>query len=136
MTHTTKELHQPGTREAETTQGGVQFTPRIDIVEYESEMVLTADLPGVTPDSLDIQYEEGQLTLHGKVLPRVYGKQCRLAEYEVGDFYRSFRIGEMIDTARISADLKNGILTLRLPKVQKVKSRRVKIKLAPGCAAT
>lgn len=135
MTLTTKELHQAGSREAETTQGGIQFTPRIDIVEYEQELVLSADLPGVTPDNLDIQYEEGQLTLHGKVAPRAYGKQCRLAEYEVGDFYRSFRIGEMIDTAQISADLTNGILTLRLPKVQKVRSRRVEIKVAPGPTA-
>ena len=106
MTLTTKQLQQAGSREAETTQGGIQFTPRIDIVEYEQELVLSADLPGVTPENLDIQYEEGQLTLHGKVTPRTYGKQCRVAEYEVGDFYRTFRIGERA-TFNVRAEFSN-----------------------------
>lgn len=112
----------------ERTRSGVVFAPRIDIAETENELILLADLPGVTADGLDIRYEDGQLTLQGSVAARAVGGQAVYAEYEVGDFHRTFKIGESIDAARISAELKQGVLTLHLPKIEKVLPRRIEIK--------
>lgn len=113
-------------RGRERTRAGV-FSPRIDIVETESELILFADLPGVSPAQLDIQYEEGQLTLHGHVPPRQQAAPYAVQEYGIGDFHRSFAMGESIDASRIVAELKRGELTLRLPKVQRVQPRRIHV---------
>ena len=129
-THTTKEPHLEKNPSAEHTQGGPRFVPRIDIVEFEQELVLYADLPGVTPADLDIRYEDGELTLTGKVAARRYGSEARRSEYETGNFHRSFHIGETIDASRISADLKQGVLTLHLPKVERIRPRRIDIRVA------
>lgn len=103
------------------------YVPRFDIWEADNELVLYGDLPGVTPESLDIRFENGELVVHGKVSPRHDG-QFLYGEYGVGDFYRSFTVGEMIDSDKISAELQHGVLTLRLPKSEKVKPRRIEVK--------
>jgi HSP20 family protein len=113
-------------RNRERTRAGV-FSPRIDIAETDTELVLWADLPGVAPADLDIHYEDGQLTLHGRVTPRQPPGTPAAAEYGVGDFHRSFTIGESIDASRIVAELKRGELTLRLPKIQRVQPRRIHV---------
>ena len=114
--------------EPERTRSGVVFSPRIDIAETEHELILLADLPGVTSENLDIRYEDGQLTLQGTVPPRNVASQPLVAEYGVGDFHRTFKIGESIDASRIAAELKNGVLTLHLSKVEKVLPRRIDVK--------
>jgi HSP20 family molecular chaperone IbpA len=111
----------------EATRGGVYFTPRVDILETEQELTLFADVPGVKPGDVDLRYENGELLLHGKVQPRAQGKNLLLQEYEEGDFYRSFTIHESIDAGRISAECKNGVLTVHLPKVEAVKPRQIKV---------
>ena len=112
---------------SEATRTGRTFTPQIDIVESEHELVLFADLPGVASENLDIDYEDGQLTLVGKVPPRHPGVEFRHAEYAVGDFRRTFTIGESIDAGQISAELKNGVLIVHLPKVQKLRPRKIQV---------
>lgn len=86
------------------------------------------DLPGVTADDLDIDFENKELTIRGRVSPRQEGSQYLFAEYGVGDFYRTFSIGESIDTEKIAAELKNGVLTLHLPKTEAVKPRKIAVK--------
>lgn len=114
------------TRGTERTRAGI-YTPRIDIVETDKELVLYADLPGVQPDQLDIRYEEGQLTIHGKVAVRQSGVEYGLQEYGVGDFQRTFAIGESIDASQIAAELQRGVLVLHLPKVERVQPRRIPV---------
>ena len=104
------------------------FTPYFDIWEGEEELVLYGDLPGVDPDSLDIQFENRQLTIHGKVCRHCEGTNYLYSEYSVGDFHRSFTIGESINSEAISAELCDGVLTLRLPKVDEAKPRRIPVK--------
>lgn len=104
------------------------FTPRVDILETEAEILLFGDLPGVSSDDLDIRYENKELTICGKAQPRQHGAKPLYGEYQVGDFYRSFQIGEAIDPERISAELKNGVLTVHLPKTEAVKPRRIEVK--------
>jgi HSP20 family protein len=110
-------------------RGGVYFTPRVDIVESDNELTLYADLPGVRPEDLDLRYEQGELILHAKVRQR-YQENERgflLNEYEVGDFYRAFAIHESIDAGKISAEFKNGVLIVHLPKMAEAQPRQIAV---------
>ena len=112
----------------ERTRTGQTYSPRFDIWETEEELVLYGDMPGVSPETLDIQFEKDVLTIHGKVAPRHGEVEFLYGEYGVGDFHRTFTIGETIDSANISATLQNGVLTLNLPKTEAVKPRRIEVK--------
>jgi HSP20 family protein len=113
----------------ERTRGGATYTPRVDIYETENELTLYADMPGVKTEDLDMRFENRELVVHGKVTPRHEGVQFLYGEYGVGDFYRTFAIGEAIDGGKISAELKNGVLTVHLPKSEAVKPRRIAVKM-------
>src|SRR5581483_8906017 len=106
------------------------FVPRFDIWEGSDELILFGDLPGVTPETVDIRFENNQLSIHGKVCPRQEGIQLLCGEYAIGDFFRTFTIGEAIETAKIFAEVKDGVLTVHLPKSDKVKPRRIDVKAA------
>jgi HSP20 family molecular chaperone IbpA len=121
-----KDRGEPATPER--TRGGVYFTPRVDIYETENELTLYADLPGARPEDVDLRYEQGELVLHGRVKPRLPERELLLREYEVGDFYRAFNISEAIDAGRISAEFKNGVLAVHLPKMEAVKPRQISVK--------
>ena len=109
-------------------QSGPTFTPRFDIWETEEGLVLCGDLPGVASEDLDIQFENRQLTIRGKVQPREGDRKMVHQEYRVGDYYRSFAIGQSIDADRISAELNAGVLTLHLPTAESAKPRRIDVK--------
>jgi HSP20 family protein len=112
----------------ESTRGGVYFTPRVDIYETEKELVLCADVPGVRPEDVDLRFERGELLLHGRVSPRQPEEEFLLQEYEVGDFYRAFTIHESIDTNKITAECKNGVLTVHLPKAEAVLPKQITVR--------
>ena len=102
------------------------FIPRFDIWEGDDELLLYGDLPGVAVEDLDIRFENSELTIHGVVAQR-HGGEFLFGEYGVGDFHRTFTVGETIDAEKISAEMSNGVLTLRLPKSEKVKPRRIQV---------
>ena len=104
------------------------FVPRFDVWENDDELTLCGDMPGVAPENVDIRFENQQLVIHGKVEPREPAGRFIHGEYGVGDFYRSFTIGESVDSANISAEMHDGVLTLRLPKTEDVKPRRIAVK--------
>jgi len=106
---------------------GLTLTPRVDILETNDDMLLCVDLPGVKPEDVDIRFENGELILHGRRAAR-HGGQPWLWEYEVANFHRAFRVTENIAADKIHADLKNGVLTVRLPKVEAAKPRRITVK--------
>lgn len=112
----------------EATRGGVFFTPRVDIVESESELTLFAEVPGVRPEDVELRYEKGELVLHARVKPRPTPQTILLQEYEEGDFFRAFTIHESIDAGRIAAECKNGLLTVHLPKVEAVRPRQIAVR--------
>ena len=112
----------------EPTRSAPMFAPRFDIVETEHELTLYGDLPGVQQDQLDVRYENEQLLVHGKVLPRSEEITFVRQEFEVGDFHRTFSIGESVDAARISAEVRNGVLIIHLPKSEAVKPKRIPVK--------
>ena len=102
---------------AERTREGLAFIPRVDIYETEDGIVLKADMPGVGEESVDITLEKNVLTINGYVEPEEREDYClTYAEYRVGDYQRSFTVSNEIDQDKIEATLKNGVLTLNLPK--------------------
>jgi HSP20 family molecular chaperone IbpA len=112
----------------EATRGGAHFTPRVDIVETENELTLYAEVPGVRPEDVNLNYERGELLLHGRVAPRGGQRGWLLQEYEVGDFYRAFSIHESIDSSRIEAECKNGVLIVHLPKAEAARPRQINVR--------
>lgn len=105
------------------------YMPRFDIWEGQDELLLYGDMPGVSVEDLDIRFENRELSIHGKVHARHHGDYV-LGEYGIGDFYRTFTVGEAIDAEKISAEMKHGVLTLHLPKSEKVKPRRIAVKVS------
>lgn len=107
------------------------FLPRADIYETENEIVVLADMPGVSPGDVDITLEQGVLTISGHVPPAVHeGYQSIYAEYGEGDYRRVFTISEDIDQERIRASDKDGVLVLELPKAEPAKPRKIRVEAA------
>jgi HSP20 family molecular chaperone IbpA len=107
----------------------VIHTPLIDIHEGLEGLVLEADLPGVSEGQLSIQLEDNVLSLHAKVGSGVpEGARLLHEEYRPGDFYRSFILSDEVERSKISAELRNGVLKLSLPKAERAKTRRIEIK--------
>lgn len=113
----------------EGTRGGQFFRPNVDIIEMKDELLLKADVPGVSADKVSVDYDKGVLTIHASVESRQPADMHYLVqEYGVADFRREFIINEEIDHDGISADYKNGVLCVHLPKSEALKPRRIEVK--------
>lgn len=107
---------------------GPVFTPAVDIYETESGLILLADMPGVKSKDLEIDLHDNLLTLRGEVeSPERANEMDVFREFRTGQFYRQFTLSQVIDQARISADLKDGVLRLTLPKVEAAKPRKIQV---------
>jgi len=116
---------------AEQTRTNRVYIPAVDILESEQEIVLTADMPGVDAENLDITLEKDTLTIYGKVSPETHeGYSLVYAEYGIGDYRRMFRLSNGINREGIEATVKNGVLSLRLPKAEAAKTRKIEVKAA------
>lgn len=107
---------------------GVVFTPNVDIYETDQEIVVKADLPGVEKNGLDIDLRDGVLTLTAQVAESKEDAKLVYQEYQIGGFARRFQVGETIDQSKITAKLDKGVLTLVLPKADKLKPRKIEVK--------
>ena len=116
------------TTPAEGTRPGRMFSPNVDIFETDREITLLADLPGVKPDRLSIDLRDDILTLSADIDPYENpDEKDILIEYEVGQYYRQFTLSNVIDQNRIDARLKDGVLRLTLPKVEKATPRTISV---------
>lgn len=123
-----EKAEQKNVQPAERTRPTRTYRPSVDIVETSDELMLCADMPGACPDSIDVNFENGMLTIHGHVKSRIPEHVNVLErEFGVGDFYRTFQVSEAIDGGRISAEFAHGVLTLHLPKVEEARPRRIKV---------
>ena len=104
-------------------------TPPVDIYETAEGLVVKADLPGVAKDGLDLQVENNLLTIRARANHAAPG-DLLYREYELAHFFRQFELTDRVDQQRISADLKNGVLTLSLPKAEEAKPRRIDVRLS------
>lgn len=112
---------------AEPTRQGIAFVPDVDIVENFESITLYADLPGVNKENLNIDIREGVLTLTGTLDSPPSNHHLVYREYNIGGFSRQFSLGEQINREKISATLKDGVLSLVLPKVEDSKPRKIQI---------
>jgi HSP20 family molecular chaperone IbpA len=115
--------------EAERTRDRKAFVPRTDIYEDGDNIVIVVDVPGVAEDALEITLEKGVLTIDGYVEPNVpEGYTLAYAEYEVGDYKRSFKLSNQIDQENIEATFKDGVLRRLLPKIGPAKTKKIAVK--------
>jgi len=105
------------------------ITPPVDIYETTDGLVVTADLPGVAKDGLDMRVENNLLTIRAKAAHFAPGGPV-YREYGLVNFFRQFELNEKVDQSKISAELKHGVLTLNLPKAEEVKPRKIDVKVA------
>ena len=103
------------------------FSPTVDVRANDEELVFTADVPGVRLDELDISLEDRVLTLKGQRRYNGDGKDKVWLERSYGSFVRSFTLPETVDPERLSADLADGVLTIRIAQAPKAKPRKVTI---------
>ena len=114
--------------EGESTRNVPIYLPAVDIYESDDSLTLVADMPGVAADDVSIDLKDNQLTLHGSVTIPGEGEHLLLREYGVGDYQRQFTLGKMVDQSKIEAAMKDGVLTVTLPKAEVAKPRKITVK--------
>jgi len=115
-------------KEIEKTRSKNIYTPPVDIIERDEDVLLIADMPGVDENSVEITLEKDILSIYGKVNSETpEGYKPVISEYEVGDYKRVFALSDEIDRENIQATVKNGVLKLTLPKVEAVKTRKIPV---------
>jgi HSP20 family protein len=105
------------------------FVPAADIYEAENDLTVILEMPGVEKKNVDINVENGVLSVEGRIdLGKYQGLQPLYTEYNIGHYSRSFRLSSKIDQNKIAAEMKDGVLSLKLPKVEEAKPRTIQVK--------
>jgi HSP20 family protein len=118
MTNLDHKAVAPPTADNSAEQRGCAVSPRVDVLETENEYMVLADMPGTKPEDVDIRFEKGELSVHGHRTTR---------EDEFTTYHRMFSVADTVAADKISAELKAGVLTIRLPKVEAVKPKRIAV---------
>ena len=105
------------------------YIPPVNIAETDDHYIVEADLPGVTKDGLEITVENNELTIVGRRndFHEIPNSEVLYQETRPGDFRRVFELDPTIDTSKINARMQQGVLTLTLPKAEKVKPRKITV---------
>lgn len=105
------------------------WAPPVDVEETSDEIMLTAELPGMSREDIDIELEDGVLTIQGekKEEQKQDGRQGLLYERRWGSFTRRFTLPRAVDSSNITARYENGILAIRVPKAEEAKGRKIEI---------
>lgn len=115
--------------EMERTRSRRSFVPRADIYETENDILILTDVPGANENTVDLTLEKNVLSITAYVEPAIpSGFEVAYAEYEEGDYQRSFRISDEIDRDKIEAVVTDGVLRLRLPKSLEAKTKKITVK--------
>jgi HSP20 family protein len=116
------------TQDTETAARLPYFVPETDIFENDEAVTMILEIPGVTKDTLSVDLEDDQLRVEGRIdISNYEGLEPFYMEYDVGHYQRTFTLSNWIDRDKISADLKDGVLTLVLPKVEAAKPRKITV---------
>jgi HSP20 family protein len=102
-------------------------TPRVDIYETDSGYVLLADMPGVKAQGLEVVAERNELSIRGRVEPSATDHDYK--EFELADYERSFVLTEDLETSKVSATLRDGVLRVEIPKSERVQPRKIPVKV-------
>lgn len=129
------QAQQPAHRPSETATSaarheGRALVPRVDVLEDQSGITLLADLPGVTRDRLELKVEGDTLWIEGAVTTVApEGMEPSYVEVRVPHYRRAFTLSRELDTSRIEANLKDGVLNLRIPKQAHAQPRRIEVQV-------
>jgi HSP20 family protein len=129
---TTQELEVPKKRQVksqeESTVPVSMFIPTTDIYETEAALTVVVELPGVDKSNVDIAVKDRVLTIEGRIDFQKYtGMQPVYTEYSIGHFKRSFALSNMVDASKIRADMRDGLLTLTIPKAEEARAQRIEV---------
>ena len=104
------------------------FLSNTDIYETADALNVVLEMPGVEKDNVEIRVEDGILSVQGSLdLSKYTGLQPLYTEYNVGHYARSFQLSSKVDQTKISAEMKDGVLTLKLPKAEEAKPRTIQV---------
>ena len=117
-----------GEKSLATRDDSIYIAPPVDIFENEDSLIVVADLPGVDKDGVDIRIDDYILTIKGNAK---YTQQANVLrqEFTLQNYYRQFQLSDEVDQSKISAESKNGVLTITLPKAEKSKPKQIKVKV-------
>ena len=103
--------------------------PPVDIIETDKDFFIIADMPGATEDSIDVQFNGGELTITGEMEKGNEEEEvvCRCRQFLPTRYYRTFRLGESINSDAIAADYDNGVLTIQLPKRAEIQPKKISV---------
>lgn len=110
---------------------GRPWSPPVDILETENDLVLKADLPDMKLEDIDVRVENQTLSIKGerRFEQEASEKGYHRIERSYGNFVRSFAVPSSVDTEKVSADYKNGVLSIKLPKKETAKPKQVKVEV-------
>ena len=107
------------------------MTPRVDVLEDDSGITLVADMPGVSKESLEIKVENDALSIEGVITAATpQALEATYAEVRIPRYRRSFTLSRELDAGRIDAQLKDGVLKLRIPKHEQARPQRISVKVS------
>lgn len=113
----------------ETTIPARVFLPTADIYETQDALTVVLEMPGVEKSNVDVRVEDGILEVEGRLdLSKYQGLQPLYTEYNIGHYSRSFQLSSRIDQNKIGAELKDGVLSLTLSKVEEAKPRSIEVR--------
>jgi HSP20 family protein len=113
----------------ETTIPARMFLPMTDIYETQDALTVVVEMPGVEKDNVNVRVEDDVLNVEGRLdLGKYRGLTPLYTEYNVGHYTRSFRLSSKIDQNKIGAEMKDGVLSLTLPKIEEAKPRTIRVK--------
>jgi HSP20 family protein len=116
-------------KKEETTIPARVFLPNADIYETPNELKVVLEMPGIEKNNIEINIEDDVLRVEGRLdLSKYAGLQPLYTEYNVGHYARSFQLSSKIDQSKIAAEMKDGVLSLTLPKAEEAKPRTIRVK--------
>jgi HSP20 family molecular chaperone IbpA len=125
MTTTTSQSEPQSETRATADRETVTLAPPIDIYETETEFVLFADMPGVAPEGLEVVVERNTLRIRGRAGEMI--GQPEYQEFELGDYRATFAITDDLDTDRIAAALRDGVLRIQIPKSERLRPKKIRV---------
>lgn len=117
-----------GEKSLATRDDAVYIAPPVDIFENETSLIVVVDLPGVEKEGVDIRVEDDVLTIKGMAK---YSQPATVLrqEFSLQNYFRQFQLSDEVDQSKISAESKNGVLTITLPKAEKSMPKQIKVKV-------
>lgn len=126
--------HEPQTSGVQSTpaksvERRMSIVPAVDVFEDKADITVVADLPGVSKDRLAVKVLDGNLVIEAEAsVPTPDGLRLQRAEMQVPGYYRAFTLSPDFDTARIEANLQDGVLKLHIPRREEARPRRIDVK--------